>query len=354
MRDVFEFVGFPMSEAMVFGLDATMGFGFFDKSNRYTDVTEENIPFFLGGKQGTISPTSLACRILGIDLRKQSFTSADMGWEEAKKQIDQDIPLIIQTDLYYLDYFTFEDNVHFGGHSIVLVGYDEEKNTAYVADTEFKELQEIGIERLKQARSSDYGPTFLKPKNTQYSMSLRDKRPPLSAGIKLSIQQVCKNMLRASLSNNGIQGLKMFAQHLTHWKETLKGTIQDPYNDKEKNLAQFMFELTHAYIEEWGTGGACFRKLYLDFLKELQDHPKMRSGPRPWTKEDFHTLHEVIPLIENSVESWTKLATLLKNSAEEFQDKCLKHINIDELQQYVHNIIQNEEEAFLLLSKIKN
>lgn len=85
MRDLFEFHGFPMSEAMAFGLDGTLGFGFFDTTSNVSFIPESDIPFFLGGKQGTIEPNSLACRLLGITLRKQSFTSADKAWEESKK-----------------------------------------------------------------------------------------------------------------------------------------------------------------------------------------------------------------------------------------------------------------------------
>ena len=101
MRDLFEFHGFPMSEAMAFGLDATMGFGFFDTTNSVSFIPESDIPFFLGGKQGTIEPNSLACRLLGITLRKQSFTSADRAWEEAKKMLNQNEPLILKVDLGY-------------------------------------------------------------------------------------------------------------------------------------------------------------------------------------------------------------------------------------------------------------
>ncbi|MFX1313116.1 MAG: BtrH N-terminal domain-containing protein, partial [Promethearchaeota archaeon] len=90
MRDLFEFYRFPMSEAMAFGLDATLGFSFFDTTNNISFIPESEIPFFLGGKQGTIEPNSLACRLLGITLRKQSFTNADKAWEESKKLINQD------------------------------------------------------------------------------------------------------------------------------------------------------------------------------------------------------------------------------------------------------------------------
>ena len=34
LRDLFEFYGFPMTENMVFGLNASFGFGFFDQDLR--------------------------------------------------------------------------------------------------------------------------------------------------------------------------------------------------------------------------------------------------------------------------------------------------------------------------------
>ena len=50
MRDLFEFYDFPMSEAMAFGLDATMGFGFFDTTGNVSFIPESDVLFFLGGK----------------------------------------------------------------------------------------------------------------------------------------------------------------------------------------------------------------------------------------------------------------------------------------------------------------
>ena len=105
MRDVFEFHGFPMSEPMAFGLDATMGFGFWDAKGSNTFIADTKVPFFLGGKQGSINPKSLACRLMGVNLRKQSFTSADKAWEESKIMLDQVKPLMIQIDLGFLPYF---------------------------------------------------------------------------------------------------------------------------------------------------------------------------------------------------------------------------------------------------------
>ncbi|MFX1340501.1 MAG: BtrH N-terminal domain-containing protein [Promethearchaeota archaeon] len=358
MRDLFKYYGYSMSEPMAFGLDATMGFGFYDTSGQTSFMPESDIPFFLGGKQGTIEPNSLACRLLGITLRKQSFTSADKAWEESKSMIDQDIPLLLRVDIAYMPYEGFDENIdvaHFGGHAVVLGGYDDEKGLAFIGDTEFEGFQEVPIDILKNARSSTYGPKFMHPANVQFSMTRRPngKHPPLAAGVKLAIQKVVSNMLRPSMNTNGIQGLKQFAYSLFKWEEKLNKTITNS-KGKEISLARLMFELTHGYIETWGTGGGSFRKLYKNFLEELLVHPELKDGPRAWSSIEFSILEESIPLISKSAQNWTRIAETLKNAGDEYKNDCLNHVDFGELHNIVLNILSLEEEAFKKLSKIKN
>ena len=343
MRDLFEFYGFPMSESMVFGLDATMGFGFFETTSSVSFIPESDIPFFLGGKQGTIEPNSLACRLLGITLRKQSFTSADKGWEESKKMINQDIPLILQIDLGFLPYFEEEGDIHFGGHAITLAGYNEEQGISYIGDSEFEGFQKVQIEQLKKGRSSEHGPKFMRPNNTQFSMQRRPdgKHPPLAAGVKLAIQKVVNNMLRPSMNNIGIQGLKLFAKLIPEWKEKLKR--------KER----LMFEFIHGYIETWGTGGGAFRKLYWQFLKEIRDDPKIWEGPMAWKNEESEILEDCIQILEGDAGDWTLIAETLKKAADEYKDECLNQVDLSEIQGITLKIVKQEEELFKKLSKIK-
>ena len=354
MRDLFEFYGFPMSESMAFGIDATMGFGFFDTTSSVSFIPESNIPFFLGGKQGTIEPNSLACRLLGITLRKQSFTSADKAWEESKKLISQDTPLILQIDLGYLPYLQTEGNFHFGGHAITLAGYNEEEGIAYVGDSEYDGFQKIAIEQLKNGRSSDFGPKFMRPKNTQFSMTRRPdgKHPPLAAGVKVAIQKVVTNMLRPSVNSNGIQGLKLFASSIPQWQDKLKGESKDPQG-KIISRSRLMFELLHGYIETWGTGGSSFRNLYKKYLEELLTHPELKEGPKAWTTKEFKILEGCIPIIDDSAKDWTIIAETLKIAADEYKDDCLNQVDLNDLQNVAYNILSKEEELFKKLSKIK-
>lgn len=354
MRDLFEFHEFPMSEAMAFGLDATMGFGFFDTTNSVSFIPESEIPFFLGGKQGTIEPNSLACRLLGITLKKQSFTSANKAWDNSKEMLNQNIPLILKVDLGYLPYFEEEGEIHFGGHAITLAGYDEEEEIAYIGDTEYEGFQEIPIEKLKQARSSEYGPKFMQPNNAQFSMIRRPdgKHPPLAAGAKLAIQKVANNMLRPSVNTNGIQGLKQFANSIPLWPEKLKGESKDPQG-KSISRSKLMFELMHGYIETWGTGGASFRNLYAQFLEELLNHPDIKEGPKAWESKDFKILEESIPIIRISAKNWTLIADSLKNATEVYKNNCLEKIDLNNLQELALLILNKEEILFKNLLKLK-
>ncbi len=356
MRDMFEFQGFPMSEALAFGLDGTLGFVFFDRSTQTADGENLDTPFFVGGKQGSIAPNSLACRLLGITMRKQSFTSADKAWNEAKVLLDQNVPLLLQVDLGFLPYMEEEEEIHFGGHAITLAGYDEEEQTAYIGDTVYTGFQKVPIEQLKKARGSTFGPKFLHPNNAQYSMTRRPdgKHPPLAAGAKLAIQEAVNHMLRPSMNYIGIQGLKRFANSIPNWKDTLQGTVKNPYNDRQDPLAQLTFELIHGYIETWGTGGACFRNLFVAFLEELRSHPEVIEGVRKWNAEEFEILEEAIPMIRESATMWTTLANTLKNTVDEHKEDCLNYVNLDELSEIACSIYNLEEGAFKLLSKIKN
>lgn len=357
MRDMFEFYGFPMSEPMAFGLDATMGFGFFDKTKNLSNIDNiaTEIPFFLGGKQGTIEPNSLGCRLLGLTLRKQSFSSTDKAWTESKKLIDQDIPLILRIDIGYLPFYEFDQEFHFGGHTITLAGYDEEKGVAYVGDTEYEGFQEVQINMLKKGRSSEFGDSYMYPKNAQFSMSRRPdgKHPPLAAGVKLAIHQVVNNMLRPSINTVGLQGLKGFANAIPNWKETLKGEIKNPYSEKITSIALLMFDLTHGYIETWGTGGAAFRNLYKDFLTELITRPELKGNPRAWTADEFKILEESIYLVDNSAQKWTLIAKTLKTATEEHTNDCLNYVDLIELSDIAFEILRVEENLFKKLSKLK-
>ncbi|MBD3198159.1 MAG: DUF4872 domain-containing protein [Candidatus Lokiarchaeota archaeon] len=356
LRDMFEFYGSPMSEARAFGLDGTMGFGFFDYSENFTGGDLADLPMFIGGKQDTINPKSLACRLLGIQLRKQSFTCSDKAWRESKELIQKNKPLMLQVDLGFLNYMELEDeDFHFGGHFITLGGYDESSGVAYVGETDLEDFQKVPINQLKKARGSEYGPSFMHPKNSQYSMMVRPdgKHPPVNAGLKLAIKKVVDHMLRPSLASNGLQGQKNFAENILKWDQKLVGKVKNPSTKKEIGFARLTFELMYGNIEEWGTGGALFRNLYKEFLKEIITDETIQEGKRAWQKSEIEVIEQSLPLISDSANKWTQFADILKNSTKTYKDNCLENINLANLSDLISEIRVIEEQLFSKLHQIK-
>ena len=48
--------------------------------------------------------------------------------------IDQDKPILIYVDMPYLSYLGLNKNSHFGGHAVVLFGYDNELERFWISD----------------------------------------------------------------------------------------------------------------------------------------------------------------------------------------------------------------------------
>jgi hypothetical protein len=107
------YYGYPWSEAMCFGIGAGLGF--------YYSVKDD------------ISPTRMIF-VRGPEMEPTFFSIAagPASWKHAnndtletiKKCLDQDVPVIIQTDIYYLGYYN--SSTHFPGHIVSVWGYDDE------------------------------------------------------------------------------------------------------------------------------------------------------------------------------------------------------------------------------------
>src|SRR6202008_3249985 len=76
-------------------------------------------------------------------------------WELAREDVDAGRPVLLLTDLYYLDHYG--KSAHFPGHAVVLAGYDSED--AWLSDTGFEELQSTKLEHLAEPRHSQH-PAF--------------------------------------------------------------------------------------------------------------------------------------------------------------------------------------------------
>ncbi len=278
LRDVFEYFGFSFSEEMLFGLDGTFGFVYWKRKDAIP-------PLGIGGKIAMF-PYKLPS-LLGFNVEKKTTTSQKKAWNHVKNLIDRNIPVILHADMAFLDYMNIPKNgEHFGAHTIVLAGYDLEEGEAYVADSKFQGLQTVSLENLAKARGSTLKP--FPPQNKWFEFALPQKLNPLDQAITATIAETAKNMLEPPIKIFGIRGMQYLADDITNWPNIL------PQSELKLTLL-----LGYVWIEEAGTGGSVFRKLYSGFLKEASDVLRNEE------------IDKASQLITESGSTWTDVAKML-------------------------------------------
>jgi len=335
LRDVLEFHGHRFSEDMVFGLDCGLGFV-------YWSMKRAVPPIFVGGR-GSRGIEDV-CRILGIKWRKNTTTSAKKAWQAAKELVDKDIPVMLQADMFYLDYWRGKTG-HFG-HSIVLAGYDEERGEAYVTDVRNKKIEPkrredglfvTSLKSLAEARSSKFKP--FPPRNAWLTFSFPKELVPLDKAIKAAIKSNAERFLNPPIKNLGIKGIRHFAEQVVKWPDIIQRTVYDPIQFKaEISMLKLNLFLAHAFIEEAGTGGGLFRRIYSRFLGQAGEILHAEA------------LSKASSLIMRSADIWTETANILLTASEAEQDK-VKQILV-RAQPKIAECAEIEEKAFKPLASL--
>ena len=250
LRDIFEFHGFTLSEAMVFGLGAGLGLG-------YGKLGSENP--IIGGRQYKFEDN--LCTLLNIKLHKFMTNNQEEGWQRLKERLENGIPTAINVDMAYLPYQYLPVGFHFGQHAIVIAGYNSETSNVLIADTNFPDLQEISLDNLTKARNSSYS-RWMDPRNFMYEFAFPEQLPDLSDVIPSAIQSNGQSLLKKSRmtrifgTTSGIDAISKFAQDL----EKLLSLTNPGLQNRCEEIAGF--------ISDYGTGGGLFRLLYSQFLTE--------------------------------------------------------------------------------------
>jgi len=315
LRDVFEHFGFHFSEEMLFGLDGTFGFVYWKRKDAIP-------PLGIGGKIAMF-PHKLPS-LLGFQVEKKITASQEKAWNGVKDLIDRNIPVVLHADMAFLDYMHVPKNgEHFGAHTIVLAGYDLDKGEAYVADSKFQGLQAVSLENLAKARVSKFKP--YPPRNEWFEFTLPQKLKPLNGAIKATITETAKSMLESPIKIFGIKGMRYLADDITNWPSVLP----------QPKLSLTLL-LGYVWIEEAGTGGSVFRKLYSGFLREASDVLHSEE------------INKAGQLIMQSANVWTEVAKMLLKGS--------KVSDLDEVGNVLTNVeakitkcAEIEEKAFDLL-----
>ncbi|MCP8311086.1 MAG: BtrH N-terminal domain-containing protein, partial [Candidatus Methylarchaceae archaeon HK01M] len=254
LAKIFHYHGHPLSEDMILGLGAGMGFIYWKmKMNFGTYV-------FIGGRGNNKHFFDDLGKRTGVKISTISTLSASKAEKSLLEKLAKKEPVMMFGDMGLLPWFELPKDYHFGGHTFVICGFDG-KNTALASDMDQKSAglkkgfyHEITLEQLSKARGSTHKP--FPPKNAYLEFEFEKYHDPRPEDVLSALRQTAESQLNPPIKNLGVKGLKYTANEILKWPKI--------FEDKELRMNLFNLFI---YIEIGGTGGGCFRYMYSRFLK---------------------------------------------------------------------------------------
>lgn len=241
-------IGIELSEPMLFGLGEGLGF-------IYWNMKTMDFPF-IGGRVKTDLLTQNLAKNLNLELTVKETSSPQKAWDNVKQLIDNGKVVGLKLDCYHLEYFS--KPFHFAGHYTAIYGYDNEN--AFLVDTKQQGGQvKTSLTSLAKARA-EKGP--MSSKNLYYVLSNSDKKLDLKIAVQNAIRNNANDYINPPINNIGYKGILKTSKEIFKWFDTSKNIESE-------------FETCAMIMEKAGTGGALFRNLYRDFLKESYELLKL-------------------------------------------------------------------------------
>lgn len=178
---------------------------------------------------------------------------------------------------------------------------------------------ETSLKSLALARA-EKGP--MASKNLYYTFHKTDKTFDLKKAIVTAIRNNAKDYLNPPITNIGYKGILKTSSEISKWYKTSKDIEGD-------------FKTTAMLMEKAGTGGALFRNLYRDFLKEshnILELDKLKIG--------YEAFEEIAVL-------WTYISDLFEKVS---QTKDYKYIQ--QAATVLKTIAEKEKKAMEILATI--
>ena len=258
LKQIFTYYGYPMSEELLFGLASGLSFLYLNQAAS---------PMINGRTKVFEFEKKLADR-LQITIQCKAGKNYDRIFRMTKQMIDANQPVLIYVDMPFLPYLGLADGSHFGGHAVVLFGYDDEERKFLVSDRDqhdaliytpngqiAEDFHMVDYDDIERARSSSFRP--FPAKNKYLCIDLQGYRAVNQEVLREAILDTCESMLYPPAQLLGVCGILKFSREVCRWKA---------FSQKKRRLAGITnyFQIH----EKGGTGGGMFRRMYGDFLKE--------------------------------------------------------------------------------------
>jgi len=252
--------GMNVSEPMVFGIASGIFFA-------YMKPPMMDFPIFVTRSMPGQIRKKFAQRT-GVKFNTRKFRNPKEAEKELDRLLDQNQPVAVQVDLFYMDYFPSWFRVHINVHFINVIG--REVNKYIISDSYHPQIAEIDRETLLKGR---FAGGSMAPKGFMFYPVHIPERIDLEKTVKKGIKSATFNMLKIPLPFLGVRGIRRFADKIVEWP----GYARD--NDQ---LADKIFKI-FILLEEQGTGGGGFRFIYASFLQEaskILNNPKLNDLSR--------------------------------------------------------------------------
>lgn len=278
MVNMLEYYGYNISEEMVFGIGGGLYFLYFPWMK-----VQDFVLIVLRKKPGGIA-RQFAKR-LHLNYHELTFgNNVEKGTQALDELVSRNIPVVVASNLRGLKYLNdIGFDLDYNGHHITVIG--KEGNQYIIADMDEKlpndDYVYLDEARLRSTRfrsgiSAPHGRMFyLDPLPKDFATKV-DLRSAVIEGLK----EVSWNMLSIPIKYFGIKGIHYFANDMRKWHKK--------YTDDKIDYTLLWY---YRLIEQAGTGGAGYRYMYADFLKEsaslLQKESLQESGDLLATAADY-------------------------------------------------------------------
>lgn len=263
LKQVFAYYGHPLSEAMIFGMGAGLDF---------TYINLAAAPM-VSGRSKVMEFEAVLSQQLGVVIQVKQPKDYENAFAQAKQMIGQNDPVVVYVDMPMLSYLGLNQDSHFGGHSVVLFGFDEEQELFYVSDRDSagcpirtpkgmigEDHHLVPYDEMRAARSSNHRPFSANNKYLTFDFAGYEgiHRENLTEAIRLT----CDKMLNLPAGLKGIRSMEKFAREIQKWGKL------EPNKLRLAGITNY-FQIS----ADGGTGGGIFRRLYGEFLMEAAQIP---------------------------------------------------------------------------------